>query len=139
MMRVAAGPGWALVGDSGQHKDPIFGQGIGDAVRTARLLATCVERVVGGELDWDAGLAEFHAYRDADLLPGYDLMIRRRAAGVAPDDFELLWREVGQSQAWSERFLNLFTHAVLPAEVFSPEAVERFKAELAEARAGVHA
>jgi 2-polyprenyl-6-methoxyphenol hydroxylase-like FAD-dependent oxidoreductase len=139
LMRVAAGPGWALVGDSGQHKDPIFGQGIGDAVRTARLLATCVERVAAGELDWDAGLAEFHAYRDADLLPGYDFMIRRRAAGVDREDVELLWREVGGSPEWSERFLNLFTHAVLPAEVLNPESLERFKAELAATRVRVHA
>jgi flavin-dependent dehydrogenase len=139
VMRAAAGPGWALVGDSGQHKDPIFGQGIGDAARTARLLADCVRRAVSGELGWETALAEFHAQRDADLLPGYDFMIKRRAAGVSGEDFELFWREVGRSPEWSGRFLNLFTHAVRPAEVFNPEAMERFRAELAETRATVPA
>jgi 2-polyprenyl-6-methoxyphenol hydroxylase-like FAD-dependent oxidoreductase len=34
------GPGWALVGDAGYHKDPITAQGITDAFRDAELLAT---------------------------------------------------------------------------------------------------
>jgi 2-polyprenyl-6-methoxyphenol hydroxylase-like FAD-dependent oxidoreductase len=139
LMRVAAGPGWALVGDSGQHKDPIFGQGIGDAVRTAKLLAGYVEKAVSGVLDWDAALAEFHAYRDADLLPGYDFMINRRARGVDPADFGVFWRDVGRSREWSARFLNLFTHAVLPAEVFSPDGIARFRAEVAPERETVRA
>ena len=35
----AAGPGWALVGDAGYHRDPITGHGITDAFRDAELLA----------------------------------------------------------------------------------------------------
>jgi 2-polyprenyl-6-methoxyphenol hydroxylase-like FAD-dependent oxidoreductase len=139
LLRVAAGPGWALVGDSGQHKDPIFGQGIGDAVRTAKLLAGYVEKAVSGVLDWDAALAEFHAYRDADLLPGYDFMINRRARGVDPADFDVFWRDVGRSREWSARFLNLFTHAVLPAEVLGPDAIARFKAQVPPEREPVRA
>ena len=37
--RRAAGPGWALVGDAGYHRDPITGHGITDAFRDAELLA----------------------------------------------------------------------------------------------------
>src|SRR5207247_5693381 len=72
-LRVPAGRGWALVGDAGQHKDPIFGQGIGDAVRSAKLLATHLRAGLGGDLD--GALAEYRAYRDQDLVPKYDLMI----------------------------------------------------------------
>ena len=36
------GPGWALVGDAGFHKDPITGQGISDAFRDAELLANAI-------------------------------------------------------------------------------------------------
>jgi flavin-dependent dehydrogenase len=36
------GPGWALVGDAGYHKDPITAQGISDAFRDAELLATAI-------------------------------------------------------------------------------------------------
>ena len=131
MMRVASGPGWALVGDAGQHKDPIFGQGIGDACRTASLLASLVQRAFAGELAWDAALAEFHAYRDADLLPRYDLMIRRRPHGLTPEEFEFFWREVGRDAAWSEQFVNIFTHAIPLSAVFNAASVERFRADIA--------
>jgi flavin-dependent dehydrogenase len=40
------GPGWALVGDAGYHKDPILAIGIGDAFRDAQLLA---DAIVHGE------------------------------------------------------------------------------------------
>ena len=41
--RVAGGPGWALVGDAGYHKDPITAQGMSDAFRDAELLADAVD------------------------------------------------------------------------------------------------
>jgi len=40
--RASAGPGWALIGDAGHHKDFIIGLGISDALRDARLLATAI-------------------------------------------------------------------------------------------------
>lgn len=130
LLRVAAGPGWALVGDSGQHKDPVFGQGIGDACRTAALLTDYIGMALSGELDWDAALAEFHARRDAALLPGYDLMINRRPHGVDPEDFEFFWREVGRSASWSERFLNVFTHAIPLQAVYNADALARFRHDI---------
>ena len=86
---------------------------------------------MAGELAWHAALAEFHAYRDADLLPRYDLMIRRRPHGLEPEEFEFFWREVGRSAAWSEQFVNMFTHAVPLSAVFNAAAVERFRASIA--------
>jgi menaquinone-9 beta-reductase len=41
-MREAVGPGYALVGDSGLHKDPAPGWGITDALRDARQLAIAI-------------------------------------------------------------------------------------------------
>ena len=38
-----AGPGWALVGDAGYHRDPITGHGISDAFRDAELLADALD------------------------------------------------------------------------------------------------
>lgn len=130
LLRVPAGPGWALVGDSGQHKDPIFGQGIGDACRTATLLAAYIAKALSGELGWDSALAEFHARRDADLLPGYDLMINRKPHKVDPKDFEFFWREVGRSASWSERFLNVFTGAIPLQAVYNADALTRFRADI---------
>ena len=45
LVRRAAGPGWALVGDAGYHRDPITGHGMTDALRDAELLAQAAGRV----------------------------------------------------------------------------------------------
>ena len=48
-VREAAGPGWALVGDASEHRDPITGHGITDAFRDAELLAWHLGRAMRGE------------------------------------------------------------------------------------------
>jgi flavin-dependent dehydrogenase len=60
--RDAAGPGWALVGDAGLHKDPTPGVGMTDAIRDARNLARAI--LEGG----DGALRRYHFQRDVDSL-----------------------------------------------------------------------
>jgi flavin-dependent dehydrogenase len=51
-IRRATGPGWALVGDAGYHRDPITGHGITDAFRDAELLARSIDdHLRGGAAD----------------------------------------------------------------------------------------
>jgi len=128
-LRVPVGRGWALLGDAGQHKDPIFGQGIGDAVRSAKLLATQLAAGLGGDLD--AALAEYHAYRDQDLVPKFDLMINRRAAGIEPDDFAGLVRDAGLDPLLAWRFVNIFTGRFRVHDVFNVAVVEAWKQRVA--------
>ena len=45
------GPGWALVGDAGYHKDPITAQGMLDAFRDAELLAEAIDAGLDGDLE----------------------------------------------------------------------------------------
>jgi flavin-dependent dehydrogenase len=60
--RDAAGPGFALVGDAGLHKDPTPGVGMTDALRDARHLARAI--LEGG----DGALRRYHLQRDIDSL-----------------------------------------------------------------------
>jgi flavin-dependent dehydrogenase len=60
--REAAGPGFALVGDAGLHKDPTPGVGMTDALRDAGNLARAI--LQGG----DAALRRYHLQRDIDSL-----------------------------------------------------------------------
>ena len=62
--RVPHGPGWALVGDAGYHKDPQTGQGIRDAFRDAGLLADAIADGLDGRRPLDAALAEYQSTRD---------------------------------------------------------------------------
>jgi flavin-dependent dehydrogenase len=121
-LRVPAGPGWALVGDAGQHKDAIYGQGIGDATRTARLLADHVEQAARGELPLDAALAEFASRRDDDLVPNYDWMIKGQPAGWEPGELEQFLAIVGTDRPQSQAFVNIFNHGVAASAYFGGPA-----------------
>jgi flavin-dependent dehydrogenase len=69
-LRQATGPGWALVGDAGYHRDPITGHGITDAFRDAELLTRSIDdHLRGGAAD----LSEYEATRDAALRETFDL------------------------------------------------------------------
>ena len=65
--RVSAGPGWALAGDAGHHKDPLIARGIPDAFRDAELITAAVTS--GWDDDLDQSLAAYPAQRDACARP----------------------------------------------------------------------
>ena len=50
-LRQAFGPGWALVGDAGYHRDAVTACGISDAFRDAELLAVALDRALRGDPD----------------------------------------------------------------------------------------
>jgi len=65
--RMSSGPGWALVGEAGYHKDPRIARGIADAFRDADLVATAVAD--GSHGDLEAALAEYGRQRDQCAIP----------------------------------------------------------------------
>jgi 2-polyprenyl-6-methoxyphenol hydroxylase-like FAD-dependent oxidoreductase len=69
------GPGWALVGDAGYHKDPITAQGITDAFRDAELLADAIHAGFSGALPLDAALAGYEARRNEASMPIYQMTL----------------------------------------------------------------
>lgn len=66
-VRDASGPGWALVGDAGYHRDPISGHGITDAFRDAELLADAVHGALCDPAEEGAALAAYRSARDQAL------------------------------------------------------------------------
>jgi flavin-dependent dehydrogenase len=74
--RQSYGPGWALVGDAGYHRDPIRAQGIHDAFLDAEDLADAIEH---GLLQADSMEAELHAHqvrRDNRTSASYERSLR---------------------------------------------------------------
>ena len=76
------GPGWALVGDAGYHKDPLTAQGIGDAFRDSELLAGAIADGFGGRRPLDDALADYERRRNEAALPLYDFT--HELAGLEP-------------------------------------------------------
>ncbi|MGW0823050.1 NAD(P)/FAD-dependent oxidoreductase [Streptomyces sp. NPDC002845] len=86
--RQAMGPGWALVGDSGHHKDSITARGISDAFQQVESLVKHAGDVLGHDpARLDAALREYAQERDGALTPGYEATLG--VAQLAPNEHRL--------------------------------------------------
>ena len=72
-LRRAHGPGWALVGDAGYHRDAVTGHGISDAYRDAELLAVALDQALRGATDEATALAAYQRRRDHALREIFEL------------------------------------------------------------------
>jgi flavin-dependent dehydrogenase len=115
-VREAAGPGWALVGDAGYHRDPITGHGITDAFRDAELLAGALHRSLAEPAAERAALVGFAAARDAALTDTYRLT-RELCRFPDPTRFVELQGELSEALDREAQML-----ASLPAPAGAPAA-----------------
>jgi 2-polyprenyl-6-methoxyphenol hydroxylase-like FAD-dependent oxidoreductase len=85
LYRASAGPGWALAGDAGHHKDPCTGMGISDAFLAADLLAEALHDGLAGHRPMDQALACYQQRRDTLTANGFDLTLATaRLAPLSP-------------------------------------------------------
>jgi 2-polyprenyl-6-methoxyphenol hydroxylase-like FAD-dependent oxidoreductase len=106
-LRRPHGPGWALVGDAGCHKDPFLALGMCDAFRDAELLADALHEAFTGLLPLENALAGYHAVRDRSTVPDYQLNALLARTMVAPEQVLRHRAEVrGDPQATRRFFLR---------------------------------
>jgi 2-polyprenyl-6-methoxyphenol hydroxylase-like FAD-dependent oxidoreductase len=84
-LRQAYGPGWALVGDAGYHRDAVTGHGLSDAYRDAELLAAALDRALRGDVHEAAALAGYQFRRDRALREVFDLTCAMAAYPAVPE------------------------------------------------------
>ncbi|MFZ4814615.1 MAG: NAD(P)/FAD-dependent oxidoreductase, partial [Phototrophicaceae bacterium] len=77
LYRQSGGEGWALVGDALHQKDPLDGQGIYDALFTAKALAAAILRWQCDGLSWQAALEGYTQQVRAETLPMYRATLAR--------------------------------------------------------------
>jgi flavin-dependent dehydrogenase len=70
------GPGWALVGDAGYHRDFVTGLGITDAFRDAELLTDAIDDGLAGRKPIDQALAGYESARNEIAEPLYDFTLQ---------------------------------------------------------------
>ena len=92
-VRQAAGPGWALVGDAGYHRDAITGHGISDAFRDAELLAAALDAALRDPAAETAALAAYGRDRDRMARPIFDITCEL-ATFPGPERFVELQRQL---------------------------------------------
>jgi flavin-dependent dehydrogenase len=73
--RQAAGPGWALVGDAGYHRDAVTGHGISDAFRDAELLSGAIDTALREPALEATALARYERERDRLAKDVFDITV----------------------------------------------------------------
>jgi flavin-dependent dehydrogenase len=106
--RTGAGPGWALVGDAGHHKDFVIGDGITEALLQARSLATSI---AAGS---DAALTRWWRARDVAALPWYFMGKEAGAPGRLPEVQRVFFAHVDRDPALEARVLDVMERRQSP-------------------------
>ena len=119
LFRQSAGPGWALVGDAGYHKDPAAAQGITDAFRDAAMLSDLLDRAFTQSRPLDEALADFARSRDAAAMPWFRWALRfARFDALTPPMRDFL-AAMAADQEWANRYCGLNAETVDPDEFFA--------------------
>jgi 2-polyprenyl-6-methoxyphenol hydroxylase-like FAD-dependent oxidoreductase len=115
--RRAAGPGWALVGDAGHHKDPLIGWGISEALVQAKQLAAAIG---AGS---DAALERYWRQRDVDALPRFRLGEERGAPRPMNSVLAVALDRVPEVPGLSHRMFRETEYDVNPYELMPVQKV----------------
>jgi flavin-dependent dehydrogenase len=119
------GPGWALVGDAGYHKDPITAQGISDAFRDAGLLSEAIDAGFSGRQPLEEALAGYQRQRDAQVGPIFDMTVQFAHLAAPPPEMERLFGALLGNQRQTDRFIGTIVGTVPIPEFYAPENMER--------------
>jgi flavin-dependent dehydrogenase len=119
------GPGWALVGDAGYHKDPITAQGISDAFRDAELLAESIDEGFSGRRTLEEALGAYQRQRDEEVMPMYGFTCQLAALEPPLPEMQQLFSALRTNQEEENRFFGTLVGTVPIQEFYSPENVRR--------------
>jgi flavin-dependent dehydrogenase len=119
------GPGWALVGDAGYHKDPITAQGISDAFRDAELVAEAVDAGLSGRRPIEEAMTEYEQRRNEAALPVYEFTCQLATLEPPPPEMQRLFAALRGNQADTDRFMGLIAGTTPVPDFFAPENVGR--------------
>jgi 2-polyprenyl-6-methoxyphenol hydroxylase-like FAD-dependent oxidoreductase len=120
----AGGPGWALTGDALQHKDPVDGQGVFDALIESKLLAEALLSLRAGERTEEEALA-FYERRVREET--YDMFLAtmdrlKRELYEEPPEIVLktVLRWLLTDEVYKRRFMLYLSRAIPPRTWLTP-------------------
>jgi len=128
-LRRPFGPGWALVGDAGCHKDPMMAHGICDAFRDADFLATAIHEGLAGQCPLDDALMRYERRRNEDTMAEYrENIAAARFAPISPELLQIRLALRG-NQEDTNRFIMMLEGWISHEEFFNPENLQRIMAK----------
>jgi flavin-dependent dehydrogenase len=127
-LRRPFGPGWALVGDAGCHKDPMMAHGICDAFRDADFLTAAIHEGLVGQCPLDDALMKYEHRRNEVTMAEYrDNIAAARFTPISPELLQLRLALRG-NQEDTNRFIMMLEGWISREEFFNPENLERILA-----------
>lgn len=119
------GPGWALVGDAGYHKNPITAEGITDSFRDAELLADAIDDSFGGRVSGEEELAGYERKRNEAVMPLYQMTCDLAKLEAPPPEMLNLFAALRDNEEESGRFMGTIAGTAPIPEFFSPANMQR--------------
>jgi flavin-dependent dehydrogenase len=126
--RQSFGPGWALVGDAGYHKDAVTAQGISDAFRDADALATALDDVFGCRRTWDDALRSYQQARDDSTGAMFELTCQLASTEPPDDQTAGLFGMFASSPAASDDFASVLAGTMPVRDFFDERNLARYQA-----------
>jgi flavin-dependent dehydrogenase len=130
--RHSYGPGWALVGDAGYHKDACTAMGITDAFRDAEALTAALDAAFTGARSYDDALSAYQQTRDELTTPMYEMTVMFSSFEPPPPEMQQMLAAVAGSPEAMEDFASLQAGTMPVPEFFDPENIGRYFAAAAE-------
>ncbi len=123
------GPGWALVGDAGCHKDPFMALGISDAFRDAGLLASAIADGLSGRLVMEDALAAFERRRNEMSMTEYRQNLSAARFEPLPPEVFLIRQAVRSNPAEATRMSKARYGMIDPKAFFNPQTMQQLLGE----------
>ena len=127
------GPGWALVGDAGYHKNPITAMGINDAFRDAELVAGALDDASSGTRSFEDGMTSYQQTRDREAMPVYEFTFQFATMEPPPPEMQQLIGAMQGNQEAQDGFVSVQAATMPAPEFFAPENVGKIMAAAAPA------
>jgi flavin-dependent dehydrogenase len=124
-LRKPYGPGWALVGDAGAHKDPFLALGMCDAFRDAGLLAAALHRHFADAVPYDEALSDYERQRNEATMMDYKQNLHLASFQPAPADLLGIRAAIRGNPEASRQFYMAVEGMIPREDFFNPTNLER--------------
>ena len=118
LYRTSAGPGWALAGDAGHHKDPSTGMGISDAFQAAELLAGAISDGLAGRQPMADALAGYQRRRDQLTAAGFELALSTARLAPLPARTEAFYRAAADQPEMIRDVFGVLGGSIPPDHIY---------------------
>jgi flavin-dependent dehydrogenase len=127
-LRRPYGPGWALVGDAGCHKDPYLALGVCDAFRDAELLVDAIDDGLAGRRPLNEAMEDYEQRRNEATMAEFRMNLDLARLTPPPPDQQRLQAALRGDQEATNRFFMAREGMIPPEIFFNPENLQRILA-----------